>query len=172
MYICTYVHAYIMYNVHCNMYCTYTELRYVVFIMKNQLLVDIQPVMDKFIVMNFTFMIINIVQLLCSVSLVEGGYLYFDLVRDVVEADLNNSEPSFESEDHDIKIQITEEYWNEDTTKMLHCSLAAGLTRFGQISNHILISPLFYLSCETDQPVEAHFTIPHVLSTLSEDVLE
>ena len=82
------------------------------------------------------------------------------------------SEPSLESEDHDIKIQISEEYWNEDTTKMLHCSLAAGLKYLGQIPNHILISPLFYLSCETDQLVEAHFTMPHVLSTLSEDVLE
>ena len=125
-------------------------------------------------VMNFTliFMIINTVQSLCSVFLVEGGSLIFQQVGDVVPADLNISEPSLESKDHDIKIQISEEYWNVDTKKMLHCSLAAGLKRSGQISNHILISPLFYLSCETDQPVEAHFTIPHVLSTLSEDVLE
>ena len=128
--------------------------------------------------MNFTliFMIINIVQSLCSVFffffLIEGGSLYFRQVGDVVEADLTISEPSLESEDHDIKIQITEEYWNEDTTKMLHCSLAAGLKDDGQIPNHILISPLFYLSCETDQPVEVQWTLPHVLSTLSEDVFE
>ena len=125
--------------------------------------------------MNFTliFMIINTVQLLCSVFfLIEGGFLDFQRVGDVVEADLTVSKPSLESEDHDIKIQISEEYWNEDTTKMLHCSLAAGLSSYGQIPNHILISPLFYLSCETDQPFEAHFTMPHVLSTLSEDVLE
>ena len=127
--------------------------------------------------MNFTliFMIINTVQSLCSVFfffLIEGGSLWFVQVGDVVQANLTMSEPSLKSEDHDIKIQISEEYWNEDTTKMLHCSLAAGLKDIGQIPNHILISPLFYLSCETDQPVEAHFTIPHVLSTLSEDVLE
>ena len=131
--------------------------------------------MEKFIFMNFTliFMIINTVQSLCSVFfLVEGGSLDFHQVGDVVQADLNIIESSLDSEDHDIKIQITEEYWNEDTTKMLHCSLAAGLKYDGQIPNHILISPLFYLSCETDQPVKAHFTIPHVLLTLSEDVLE
>ena len=143
------------------------------YIMKNQLLVDIQPVMEKFIVMNFTFMIINIVQLLCSVSQVEGGSLYFDQVGDVVEADLNISEPSLESEDHDIKIQISEEYWNEDTTKMLHCSLAAGLKGYGgPIPGFFLISPLFYLSCETDQPFEVKLKIPHCLSTLSKDVFE
>ena len=110
--------------------------------------------------------------MLCFFFQIEGGSLWFVQVGDVVQANLTMSEPSLESEDHDIKIQISEEYWNEDTTKMLHCSLAAGLKHSGQIPNHILISPLFYLSCETDQPVEAHFTIPHVLSTLSEDVLE
>ena len=57
---------------------------------------------------------------------------------------------------------------------MLHCSLAAGLNvGYGyNIPGFILISPLFYLSCETDQPVEVHFTVPHVLVTLSEDQLE
>ena len=94
-------------------------------------------------------------------------------VGDVVQANLTMSEPSLESEDHDVKIQISKEYWNEDTTKMLHCSLAAGLKgSWDHIPGFFLISPLFYLSCETDQPVEAHFIIPHVLLTLSEDVLE
>ena len=105
--------------------------------------------------------------------LIEGGYLDFKQVGDVVQADLTISEPSLKSEDHDIKIQITEEYWNEDTTKMLHCSLAAGLNNYGDpIPNFILTSPLFYLSCETDQPVEVQLTVPHVLVTLSKDVLE
>ena len=99
----------------------------------------------------------------------------FEQVGDVVQADLTISEPSLESEDHDIEIQITEEFWNEDTTMMLHCSLAAGLhegTFRYNIPGFILISPLFYLNCETDQPVEVQLTVPHVLVTLSEDQLE
>ena len=106
--------------------------------------------------------------------LIEGGSLYFQQVGDVFQADLTISEPSLESEDHDIKIQITEEYWNEDTTKMLHCSLAAGL-HVGyedHIPGFFLISPLFYLGCETDQPVEVQLTLPHVLVTLREDQLK
>ena len=125
--------------------------------------------------MDFTFIIFDILQslyALFSFFLIEGGSLFFEQVGDVVPADLTISEPSLESEDHDIKIQITEEYWNEDTTKMLHCSLAAGLNDYGLIPNHILISPLFYLSCETDQPVEVQCTLPHSLVTPSKDVFE
>ena len=114
-----------------------------------------------------------LVIILCSVFLIEGGSLEFDQVEDVVQADLTISEPSLESEDHDIKIQITEEYWNEDATRMLHCSLASGLNGYGDhIPGFFLISPLFYLSCETDQPVEVQLTVPHVLVTLSKDQLE
>ena len=112
--------------------------------------------------------------ILWSVFLIEGGSLVFKQVGDVVQADLTISEPSLGSEDHDIIIQITEEHWNEDTTKMLRCSLAAGL-HVGlrdHIPGFFLISPLFYLSCEPEQPVEVQLTVPHVLVTLSEDQLE
>ena len=56
---------------------------------------------------------------------------------------------------------------------MLHCSLAAGLKGYsGHIPGFFLISPLFYLSCETDEHVEAKLKIPHCLITPSKDVLE
>ena len=92
--------------------------------------------MEKCIVMNFTFMLINIVHaviMLCFFFELKVDPWTFSRLEMFVEADLNISEPSLESEDHDIKIQITEEHWNEDTTKMLHCSLAAGLKYTGQI---------------------------------------
>ena len=100
-------------------------------------------------------------------------YLWFEQVGEVVEVDLAISEPSLVLEDHDIKIQILKKYWSQDSSKVLSCCLAAGLKEVGGInSGFILISPVFYLSCDSEQPVEVLLTVPHSLVTPSEDQLK
>ena len=99
-------------------------------------------------------------------------YLKFEQVGDVVRADLTISEPSLVLEDHDIKIQILKKYWSQDSSKVLSCCLAAGLKGRGGSSGFILISPMFYLSCDSEQPVEVLLTVPHSLATPSEDQLK
>ena len=75
-------------------------------------------------------------------------------------------------EDHDIKIQILKKYWSQDSSKVLSCCLAAGLKNYGKNSGFILISPMFHLSCDSEQPVEVLLTVPHSLATPSEDQLK
>ena len=77
-------------------------------------------------------------------------------------------------EDHDIKIQILKKYWSQDSSKVLSCCIAAGLKGIGRIgsSGFILISPMFHLSCDSEQPVEVLLTVPHSLVTPSEDQLK
>ena len=99
-------------------------------------------------------------------------YLQFKQVEDVVRADLTISEPSLMLEDHDIKIQILKKYWSQDSSKVLSCCLAAGLKNRGQNSGFILISPVFHLSCDSEQPVDFLLTVPHSLVTPSEDQLK
>ena len=96
----------------------------------------------------------------------------FEQVGDVVRADLTISEPSLVLEDHDIKIQILKKYWSQDSSKVLSCCLAAGLEERGGSSGFILISPMFYLNCDSEQPVEVLLTVPHSLVTPSEDQLK
>ena len=96
----------------------------------------------------------------------------FEQVGDVVRADLTISEPSHMLEDHDIKIQILKKYWSQDSSKVLSCCLAAGLEGREGSSSFILISPMFYLSCDSEQPVEVLLTVPHSLVTPSEDQLK
>ena len=113
--------------------------------------------------------------------------LWFEQVGDVVRADLTISEPSLVLEDHDIKIQILKKYWSQDSSKVLNCCLAAGLKSggpnvaglegigqngIGEFPGFILISPMFYLSCDSEQPVEVLLTVPHSLVTPSEDQLK
>ena len=98
--------------------------------------------------------------------------LRFEQVGDVVRADLTISEPSHVLEDHDIKIQILKKYWSQDSSKILSCCLAAGLKDGGQNPGFILISPMFHLSCDSEQPVEVLLTVPHSLVTPSEDQLK
>ena len=97
--------------------------------------------------------------------------LWVEQVGDVVRADLTISEPSLVLENHDIKIQILKKYWSQDSSKVLNCCLAAGL-KGALTPGFILISPVFHLSCDSEQPVEVLLTVSHSLVTPSEDQLK
>ena len=75
-------------------------------------------------------------------------------------------------EDHDIKIHILKKYWSQGSSKVLTFCLATGLKDEGLTQEFILISPIFHLSCDSEQPVEVLLTVPHSLVTSSEDQLK